>query len=354
MTLRSGRTVRRQQATEKSAPQIVVSMGDPSGIGPEVTLKAIANRRPQQGARTILVGDLGVYEETSERFGLGLRFAAWSPPDPLPRSPIPVYVVSRLRARHRQPGKPSVHGGRAAYAAILEAVRLIQNGVADALATAPICKANLVAAGADVPGHTELLARLSRTREVRMMMIGRRLRVALVTTHMAIARVPGALTVRRVLDTILVAGAALQKQFGIARPRMAVAGLNPHAGEQGLFGDEETRIIAPAVRKASRLGFNVTGPVAADGVFPRAMAGEYDAVVCMYHDQGLGPFKLVHFADGVNFTAGLPFVRTSPDHGTAHDIAGRGIADPRSMAAALSLAAELAAIGKKTARRSNS
>jgi len=177
-----------------------------------------------------------------------------------------------------------------------------------------------------------------------MMMAGSRLRVVLVTTHMAIARVPGSLSVRRVLDTITITADSLRRQFSIPRPRIAVAGLNPHAGEQGLFGDEEIRTIGPAVRRAARRGIRVVGPLAADGVFPHAMAGEYDAVVCMYHDQGLGPFKLAHFSDGVNFTAGLPFVRTSPDHGTAHDIARRGIADPRSMSAALALATRLTSV----------
>jgi len=324
-------------------PRLVISMGDPSGIGPEVTLKALA-RRSARVVRAILVGDVGVYEETAAWLGLRLRFVAWAPPEPLPRAGLPVRVVSSLRARERRRGRPGAAGGKAAYAAILESFRLIREGFANALVTAPICKANLVAAGANVPGHTELLAGLSRTPEVRMMMAGSRLRVVLVTTHMAIARVPGSLSVRRVLDTITITADSLRRQFSIPRPRIAVAGLNPHAGEQGLFGDEEIRTIGPAVRRAARRGIRVVGPLAADGVFPHAMAGEYDAVVCMYHDQGLGPFKLAHFSDGVNFTAGLPFVRTSPDHGTAHDIARRGIADPRSMSAALALAARLTSV----------
>jgi 4-hydroxythreonine-4-phosphate dehydrogenase len=325
-------------------PRLVISMGDPSGIGPEVTLKALAGRRSRGGARVILVGDPGVYEETAAWLKLRLRFVPWAPPDPLPASGLPVRVIAELRPRERRLGRPGVAGGKAAYDAIIEAVRLISEGFADALVTAPICKANLAAAGANVPGHTELLAKLSHTAEVRMMMVGSRLRVALVTTHLSIARLPASLSTRRVLDTITITQGALKRQFGIVQPRIAVTGLNPHAGEQGMFGDEEIRIIAPAVAQAARRGIKVVGPLAADGAFPHAMAGEYDAVVCMYHDQGLGPFKLVHFADGVNFTAGLPFVRTSPDHGTAHDIVGRGIADACSMVAALSLAAKLAAV----------
>jgi 4-hydroxythreonine-4-phosphate dehydrogenase len=183
-----------------------------------------------------------------------------------------------------------------------------------------------------------------------MMMVGDRLRVVLVTTHVSIARLPKTLSRRLVLETIILTHQTLKERFGLPRPRIAVTGLNPHAGESGLFGDEETRLIAPAVRDAARKQIRVSGPLAADSVFPRAVAGAFDAVVCMYHDQGLAPFKLLHFADGVNFTAGLPFVRTSPDHGTAYDIAGRGKADPSSMVAALVLAAKLTNKASRTRR----
>jgi 4-hydroxythreonine-4-phosphate dehydrogenase len=222
-------------------------------------------------------------------------------------------------------------------------VQLVRDGHAQALVTAPICKANLVAAGVHAPGHTELLAELCGGVPVRMMMVGTRLRVVLATTHLAIRDVPGSLTTRLIRETLVIADAGLRRHFGIARPRLGVAGLNPHAGEGGLFGDEEIRIIGPAVHAARRAGIDARGPLAADSLFPLAAAGRVDAVVCMYHDQGLAPFKLVHFADGVNVTIGLPLIRTSPDHGTAHDIAGRGVADPSSMAAALRLAAALGA-----------
>lgn len=319
--------------------RLVISMGDPTGIGPEVTIKALAQPQLRRNLAPILVGDLAVFAETATRLRANLRFVPWIPSAPLPRVGVPVRVIAQLRQRDRRPGRPTVAGGRAAYAAILEAVRLIEAGAAHALVTAPICKANLVAAGMGVGGHTELLAELSKAGPVRMMMVGDQLRVALVTTHLALAQVPSAVSRRRVYETIAVTHAALRGHFGIPQPRIAVAGLNPHAGEGGLFGTEETRAIAPAIRRATREGIAVDGPFAADSLFPQAVDGKFDAVVCMYHDQGLGPFKLLHFADGVNFTAGLPFVRTSPDHGTAHDIAGQGIADPRSMVAALTLAA---------------
>ena len=333
------------------APRVAVSMGDPTGIGPEVTLAALLRPGPRLGLTPILVGDPAVYEVAAAQLGLPARFAEWAPPAPLPRGALPVRAIARLPVAARRPGRPSVAGGRAAHAAILEAVRLVRGGFADALTTAPIDKANLAAAGLAATGHTELLAELCGGVPVRMMMVGSRLRVVLVTTHLALSAVPGAVTQPLVRQTLEITARALRTQFGIARPRLGVAGLNPHAGEQGVFGDEELRVIGPAVRAARRRGLDVRGPFAADSLFPLALHGQFDALVCMYHDQGLGPFKLMHFADGVNLTLGLPFVRTSPDHGTAHDIAGRGIADPRSMAAALRLAARLSQSGRGATSR---
>jgi len=329
-----------------------VSMGDPTGIGPEVTLAALLHRGLRRTLTPILVGDPAVFEVAAAQLGVRARFAEWAPPGELPRDAFAVRAVAHLPPRARHPGRPTVAGGRAAHAAILEAVRLVRSGCADALTTAPICKANLVAAGLAAGGHTELLARLCGDVSVRMMMVGARLRVVLATTHLALAAVPKAITQPLVRETLTIAAEALRSHFGVARPRLGVAGLNPHAGEQGVFGDEEIRVIAPAVRAARRRGIDARGPLAADSLFPAAAAGQFDAVVCMYHDQGLAPFKLVHFAEGVNVTVGLPFVRTSPDHGTAHDIAGRGIADPRSMVAALQLAAVLAgASGRRAGGR---
>jgi 4-hydroxythreonine-4-phosphate dehydrogenase len=263
-----------------------------------------------------------------------------------PAEGVAVVATSALALHHRRPGEPRAASraacGHAAYAAIRGAVELVQARQAAGLVTAPISKAHLAAAGHDFPGHTELLAALCGGVPVRMMMVGTRLRVVLVTTHMALAAVPRAVDRAGVLETIVLTADALRRRFGITRPRIAVAGLNPHAGEGGLFGDEEAGAIVPAIRAAHRRRIDVAGPFAADGLFAQAAQGRYDALICMYHDQGLAPFKLVHFADGVNLTLGLPFVRTSPDHGTAFDIAGRGRADARSMAAALLLAARLA------------
>jgi 4-hydroxythreonine-4-phosphate dehydrogenase len=315
-------------------------MGDPGGVGAEVALKAIANRSAGK-AVPILVGDMRVWQQTARRLRPSVRLRDWEAP--ARKGNVRVLQTSALAERDCTPGKPRTRRsaaarGEAAFAAIVAAVRLVGSGQAAGVVTGPIAKAHLAAAGHDYPGHTELLAHLCGDVPVRMMMAGSRLRVVLVTTHVALAEVPQRLTRAAVLETILITERGLRQHFRLQRPRIAVAGLNPHAGEDGLFGNEERRVIAPAVRAAQRRGIDVRGPVAADSAFPQAAAGRDDAIVCMYHDQGLAPFKLLHFADGVNFTLGLPFVRTSPDHGTAFDIAGSGRADPRSMTAALRLA----------------
>ena len=334
--------------------RLAITMGDPAGIGPEVAVKAIAARGVARLVEPILVGDPGVWRATAARLGVRLAFADGA--DGGGSGRVAVAVTPQLPARYRQPGPPRTPAaaaacGEAAFAAIVEAVRLVTAGQALGVVTAPISKAHLAAAGHDFPGHTELLAHLCGDVPVRMMMVGPRLRVVLVTIHMALADVPRRLTRDGVLETMTLCAQGLRQRFGIGAPRIAVAGLNPHAGEGGLFGNEEARIIAPAVRAARRRGIDVCGPLAADSLFAPAAAGAYDAVVCMYHDQGLGPFKLLHFADGVNFTLGLPFVRTAPDHGTAFDIAGRGEADPRSMIAAIQVAAATAGRGHHERRR---
>jgi 4-hydroxythreonine-4-phosphate dehydrogenase len=323
---------------------LAISMGDPAGIGPEVTLKAISRRGVCTTIEPVLVGDPGVFADAARRLGLSLDFVELGTRTGARR--IATVATSQLAPSQRHPGSPrsaarAAACGEAAYRAIVRAVQLVREGRATGLVTAPIAKAHLVAAGHDFPGHTELLAELCGGVPVRMMMAGPRLRVVLVTIHMALAQVPEHIDRAGVEETIAITAKALRQQFGLKQPRIAVAGLNPHAGEGGLFGSEERRIIAPAVQAMRRRGVEVAGPLAADGIFAQAAQDGYDAVICMYHDQGLGPFKLLHFADGVNVTLGLPFPRTSPDHGTAFDIAGRGSADPRSMIAALKLAAEL-------------
>ncbi|MBI4516461.1 MAG: 4-hydroxythreonine-4-phosphate dehydrogenase PdxA [Deltaproteobacteria bacterium] len=321
---------------------LAITMGDPAGIGPEVTLKALATPAVRRQVTPLLFGDITAFRDTAQRLQLAVEFAATQPGVPVARGAIAVVATGDLEARQRVPGRSTIGGGEAAYQAIVAAAQAVQRGAAAALVTAPISKANVAAAGHDFPGHTELLTHLCGATCVRMMMAGPKLRVVLATTHVAVRRVAELLTPQLVEDTITVTNRSLRQWFGCARPRIAVCGLNPHAGEAGLFGDEEGKVIAPAVGCARRRGIQALGPLPADTVFAPAARGEYDAVVCMYHDQGLAPFKLLHFKDGVNVTLGLPFVRTSPDHGTAYDIAGKGIADAASMVAAIQLAARLA------------
>ena len=308
-------------------PIIAVTMGDPAGIGPEVAVRACARLRRR--ARLVLVGDPGALAAAAKRFGA--------------EGDLPIVAVSALAAADRRPGRPTAAGADTAYRAILRAVDLVQRGEADAIVTAPVSKQAIQALGVDFPGHTEVIARLAADAEVRMMMAGATLRVVLVTTHIRLRDVPARVTRDNVLRTAEIASEALRRDFGCRRPRLALAGLNPHAGEGGAFGDEEIRVLRPAVEAARKRGLDLDGPHSPDTVFFRARAGEFDAVISLYHDQGLIPFKLVHFHDGVNVTLGLPFPRTSPDHGTAFDIAGRGCADVSSMASAIRLAADMVA-----------
>ena len=230
---------------------------------------------------------------------------------------------------------------------IEEAVRLVQANQLAGLVTCPISKAALKAGGYRFPGHTEMLAELCQARDFAMMMAGATLKITLVSIHQPLAEVPGAITQEAVLRMINITGQALRDDFAVPEPRLAVAGLNPHAGEDGMFGEEEQRVIAPAVAAARRAGWQVEGPFPPDTIFGKAVAGQFDAVVCMYHDQGLIPFKLLHFSDGVNVTLGLPIVRTSVDHGTAYDIAGKGLAEPTSLAAAVAMAEAIVANRQK-------
>lgn len=327
-----------------------VTMGDPSGVGPEVIVRALQS--PLPGCRVIVLGDLAVVQETATRLASPLVPYAWQVGDVLPTDPrqLPVLALSQLTPDERVPGHPTPAGGDASYRYVESGVRFTLEKTLDGLVTAPISKAMWHAAGHPYPGHTELLAALTGAAEVRMMLAGKQLRVILVTTHLPLAQVPHALSCERIAHTITLAATHLRRFHGPQQPRLVVAGLNPHAGEAGAFGDEEHRLIRPAVEQARAEGFDVVGPLSADTVFVRAVRGEFDAVICQYHDQALIPLKLLSWEDGVNVTLGLPIVRTSPDHGTAFDIAGHNKASPRSMQAALTLAAEMAQL-PLTARR---
>jgi len=325
-------------------PILGVSMGDPAGVGPEVIAQALADGRVHDWGRPLVLGDLRAMEQAVRICGLDLEVKALSAGrEPEGRSGLmEVLPLSALKLDELAPGRSTTAGGRASARYIETGAEMALKGRIQALVTGPISKEALNRAGYNFPGHTEMLAGLAGGAKVVMMLAGERLRVVLVTIHVAYAEVPRLLTRDKIIGTAGITQAALQKYFGLPRPRLAAAALNPHAGEGGLFGREEEEIIAPAVAEAQAQGLNLTGPYPADTLFHRAAGGEFDAVVCMYHDQGLIPFKLLHFQDGVNVTLGLPFIRTSVDHGTAFDLAGTGRADPGSMLAALRMAADMA------------
>jgi 4-hydroxythreonine-4-phosphate dehydrogenase len=284
-------------------PRIAITAGDPAGIGPEIAKRAAEDARVRDVCEPIVYG-------------------------PPPGATFP-------------PGVLSAAAGRAAYDTIVRAVADARSGEVAAIATAPINKEAFRLAGLQWSGHTDLLAHLTGARDVAMLFHSDELRVVLATVHVALADVPRTLTAALMERTIALTARELPRFDKIA-PRIAVAGLNPHAGEHGLFGDEETDVIAPAIAACRRRGIDVSGPFPADTVFVRARRGEFDVVIACYHDQGLIPVKLVAFGKAVNVTIGLPIVRTSVDHGTAFDIAGKGVADPESMVAAVLLAARLA------------
>ncbi len=322
---------------------IAVTMGDPAGVGVEVALRALALHRKLSKVPFALLGDALLIEATARRLGCRL---------PL----FPLEDVSRAALSRRgvgvldlggpltvEPGRVDAACGAAAVSYIREAVRLAMAGHVRAIVTAPIHKEAVHRAGFSFPGHTEMLAAWSHTRRFAMMMVGGPFRITLNSIHVSLAQAIREVTPAQVARSIALTHAALTGGFGFRRPRIAVAGLNPHAGEAGAFGDEEIRVIAPAIRKARTKGWDVTGPYPPDTLFYKVAQGGFDAVVAMYHDQGLIPLKLAAFDQGVNLTLGLPFVRTSPDHGTAFDLAGKGLADPSSMLEALRLAETLTA-----------
>lgn len=340
-----------QAAADRQFPMgdsrfIGITMGCPVGIGPEIILRFLSTPDRSREYTPVVVGDAGVLRRCALELGIDISIVPWQParknPD-VDLNSVLVMPFSRLDAARLAWGRPNRETGLAMAGYIKEAVHQLGLGTLAAVVTCPISKSALHLAGYRFPGHTEMLASLTDAEDYAMLMAGRKLRVTLVTIHLPLAQVATTINQQEVFRLIGLTHGALQRDFGIWKPRLAVAGLNPHAGEGGLFGDEEEKIILPAVLDAVNQGWNVRGPIPPDTVFHRAVGGEFDAVVCMYHDQGLIPFKLIHFVDGVNVTVGLPIVRTSVDHGTAYEIAGKGVASPASLKAAYELAIKIIA-----------
>lgn len=325
-------------------PLLAITMGDPAGIGPEVTLKALLDESVFRACRPLVIGDRRILARAAAWAGAGaLRYETARTPAAGTYAPGVVTLLDMANAApHECPtGQVSAAAGRAAVEYVLRACDMAMAGEVDGIVTAPLNKEAMNLAGFHFAGHTELLAERTGARRVSMLLTGPRLRVVHVSTHVSLAEAIRRVTSERVGETIDLAQQACVA-LGIARPRIAVAGLNPHASEGGLFGDEEARAIVPAVAAARARGLDVSDPQPPDTVFLRASQGAWDIVVAMYHDQGHIPMKLLAFDSGVNVSVGLPIIRTSVDHGTAFDIAGTGRARPDSLIEAIRVAAQMA------------
>ncbi len=318
-------------------PVIGITMGDPLGIGPEILVKALHGHELHNVCVPVVLGDPDVMQTALSRFSIPLTLHRIDHPKLGKKEPgfLNLMAVSALKLDMSAPPSMTPAIGQAMADYIHTAVDMAMAGQIDAMVTGPITKTGLKMAGSSFHGHTELIAHQTGTRKFAMMLAGETLKVVLVTIHMPLARVPKSLTREKILETIHLTNTDLKTRFNVPEPRLVVAGLNPHAGEGGLFGTEEQQTIIPAVRAARNQGIDIQGPLPPDTVFNHAIRTGCDAVVCMYHDQGLIPFKLIHFKDGVNITLGLPVIRTSVDHGTAYDIAWKGQADPASMVQAI-------------------
>ncbi len=308
---------------------IAITIGDPAGIGVEVVLKALLDENILNACNPLIIGDRVVIEEAVREMAIPIDIKAYD-----------ILDVGFIKNKGFKKSMPSEICGGACVAYLKKAVELASLRIVNAIVTAPISKESLHMAGFTWAGHTEMLAELTHTDKYAMMLYGGPLKVILVTTHTSIRNIPELITKERVLRTIFLADRAC-KMMEIEHPKIAVCGLNPHAGESGIFGSEEIDHILPAIKEAVDLGIPASGPYPGDTLFWKAYNGEYDIVVCMYHDQGLIPLKMIAFDKGVNITIGLPFIRTSPDHGTAYDIAWKGLASPSSMIEAIKTAVSL-------------
>ena len=338
---------------EKFRPVIGITMGDPAGIGPEIILLSLSNPLIYKICKPIVMGDPKILKAAAKYTNSDLELNRAADPDKgmYKYGFIDVINSSDLNPESFSLGQPTAATGRAMMDYITTAMDLALEKKIAAMVTCPINKSAMKMAGSKFSGHTEMLADRTGSDNFAMMLAGDRLRIVLVTIHIPLKKVPQIISTETILKTIKLTNKTLIERFGIKNPAIAVAGLNPHAGEGGMFGDEEERIISPAIKLSKNQGINISGPFPPDTVFYHAANGDYHAVVCMYHDQGLIPFKLIHFTNGVNTTLGLPIIRTSVDHGTAYDIAGTGKADPGSLSAAITMAVQQAKFDSKISAR---
>jgi len=334
--------------SKQAKPLLAITMGDPAGIGPEIIVKALQLPQVWRVCRLLVVGHTPVFARTTSKLAAALTIDHVSDPDIgeshniFRRGHLPLLDPFTGATQSFRVGQATANAGNMAVRCIRSAVQLAQSGCVDGIVTAPINKEAIHLAGHQYPGHTEMLAELTETKDSGMLIMGGPLKIFFTTTHMPLRDVAKTLTVSLILKTIRLAHSGLQQLFGLQKPRIAVAGFNPHAGENGLFGDEETRVILPAIQQGKTQGIRCHGPYPADTMFAKALTGAFDGIVALYHDQGLIPLKTVAFGHCVNVTVGLPILRTSVDHGTAFDIAGKGTADPTSLVEAIITAARLA------------
>ena len=322
-------------------PIIGITMGDPVGIGPEIMVKAINDSKIYTICKPLIIGDSYIIKQALELLNFKHHINIIDDPTQgkYMFNTLDIMNISNLNIDCSSLFGPTIETGTAMQDYITQGIDLALSHRIAGLVTCPITKTALKLAGSQFHGHTELLANRTKTQNYAMMLSGKKLKVILVTIHIPLSQVSAILTCEDIIKKIKLTHTSLKKRFNVKMPRIAVAGLNPHAGESSMFGREEEDIIAPAVLYAKKKGINVSGPLPPDTVFYQAVSKKYDAVVCMYHDQGLIPFKLTHFKDGVNTTLGLPIIRTSVDHGTAYDIAWQGTADPSSLTEAIKMAA---------------
>jgi len=325
---------------------IGVSMGDPTGIGPEVTVKALLDKSIRKKIFPVIFGDKGVLAKLAEDIGLKVRFREISTLDNLKsialgERELLVKSISNLKMTRLRYGRPDRNCGRAMVNYVKGAVKACLDGYVHAIVTAPINKEIINEAGFRYGGHTEMIAELTGAKEFTMMFVSKHFKVSLVTIHVPLKDVSMKITPQRIYKVGLLTWKTLRQYFGLKNPKIGVCGLNPHAGEGGIFGDEEKDMIYPAIVSMRSIGIDAEGPLSPDTAFWKAYNKQFDAIIAMYHDQGLIPVKLVDFDNAVNLTIGIPIIRTSPDHGTAYNIAGKGVADPSSMKAAIELAYQM-------------
>ena len=342
------------QNSISNQPVIGITLGDPAGIGPEIIVKALSDHQIRRAAKYIIFGIDEQLRYAADRAEIEPFWGRYQHEKLSSSYPFKV-IVADYDDFPFPPGTkgPSKPGGQTSLRFCLDAIEAAKSGFIDALVTAPISKTSWKMAGAKWPGHTELLAERCKSPRKAMMFVAGPLKMALATIHEALFEVRHSFKIGTVFEPIDLLNTALKEYFGIENPYIGVAGLNPHAGEDGQFGDEEQRIISPAILLAQEAGINCTGPIPADTLFLRASKGEFDGVVAMYHDQGLIPLKLLAFDQAVNVTIGLPIIRTSPAHGTAFDIAGKNIANPSSMKAAIMTAIQMAKTKKNKSLQTN-